>query len=90
MTTRQMIKGWLNDPNRGKIYGNTLEDITHMLVVCDTFDWEDYPVYVTKDEDVRKKYDEYNGPNMQKVMEVYSYSHNLEDQLNEGRAFHYD
>jgi len=32
---------------------------------------------------------EYNR-NMQQVMEVYSYNHNLESQLKEHRAFHYD
>lgn len=44
---------------------------THMIVVCDTFDWEDYPVYVTGDEKCLKSYADHNGPNMQKVMEVY-------------------
>lgn len=24
-----------------------------MIVVCDTYDWDDFPVYVTKDEDVK-------------------------------------
>lgn len=44
---------------------------THMIVVCDTFDYEDYPVYVQKDQDVHKIKEEYNNKDMQKVMEVY-------------------
>lgn len=44
-----------------------------MIVVCDTFDWEDYPRhYVMPTEDVHKKFASYNGSNMQKVMEVYA------------------
>ena len=74
------ISGWLNS---GKDSKNT-----HMIVVCDNFDYEDYPVYVTADQDVREVYSEYNGKNMQRVMEVYSYSLPLLEQLNERRAFH--
>jgi hypothetical protein len=82
VTTREEIKSWL-EHGRG-------EDITHMIVVCDTFDWDDYPVYVTGKENVREVYSKYNGPNMQKVMEVYSFNHDLEKQLKEVRAYHFD
>ncbi len=61
-----------------------------MIVVCDTFDHEDYPVYVKPGEDVRKKYAEYDGPNMQRVMEVYALHLDLESQLNEHRAKHFE
>lgn len=91
MTTQQEIRQWLNRDLESYLGGGiTQKDITHMIVVCDTFDWSDYPVYVTKDENVREVYDKYNHKNMQKVMEVYSYGRNLEEQLNEGRAFHFD
>lgn len=49
---------------------------THMIIVCDTFDWEDYPVYAESPKDCMEKYRQY-GPgntNMQKVMEVYDLS----------------
>ena len=82
MTTREEIRNWLE---RGK-----KEKATHMLVVCDTFDYDDYPVYVSKREDVRKVYMERDGKNMQRVMEVYSYNKNLEKQLNESRVFNFD
>lgn len=80
--SRADIKGWLD---RGKKQG-----ATHMIVVCDTYDYEDYPVYVMPEEDVRVKAKRYNGENMQRIMEVYSYNHDIEAQMKEYRAFHYD
>lgn len=81
-TTRQDINKWFDEGVKKKA--------THMIVVCDTFDHEDYPVYVKKDEKVREVYDKYNGPNMQRVMEVYSLSKPKKTQLDEERAFHFD
>lgn len=91
--TKGEIRQWLQ---MGKA-----QNATHVIVVCDTYDWEDYPVLVSPDEDARSKAKEYgitgtNGlptlanSNMQKVMEVYSLSHDLDSQLNEFRAFHFD
>ena len=45
MTTKHEIAQWFD---RG-----VSEGATHMIVVCDTFDHEDYPVYVTPSDDVR-------------------------------------
>ena len=82
-TTREEIRQWLED---GKTKGST-----HLIVVCDTFDHEDYPVYVSPSEDVSKKIAGYSNPKeMQKVMEVYSYKLPLESQLSEHRAYHLD
>jgi hypothetical protein len=66
------------------------EKATHMVVVCDTFDWDDYPVFVKPTEDVREVAAKYNGQNMQKVMEVYSLRQDKAAQMAEHRAFHYD
>lgn len=82
------IQRWLED---GKANG-----ATHMLVVCDTYDFEDYPVYVYPPEkksqynetDVNRAFQRYNQKNMQKVMEVYSFDLSLKSQLNEHRAMH--
>lgn len=79
-TSRSEISEWLES---GKVQG-----ATHMIVATDTFDWEDYPVYVMPGEDVNKKIAKYSNPNeMSKVMEVYSYALPLENQLNENRAW---
>lgn len=80
-TTREQIRRWLE---RGKEMG-----ASHMIVMCDTFDFEDYPVYVAKWESARAKAKEKTG-NMQKVMECYDLSMDLEKQLNEFRCHNYD
>jgi hypothetical protein len=62
---------------------------THMIVVCDTFDWDDYPVYVIAGQSARDVADQYSGKNMQKVMEVYNLSMSKESQMAQHRAFNY-
>ena len=47
---------------------------THMVMVCDTFDYEDYPVYVEDGQSVQEVVDQYNSASMQRVMEVYKLS----------------
>lgn len=65
------------------------QQATHMIVVFDTFDHEDYPVYVSPDQDVRTVAAKYNGANMQRIMEVYDLRLNRDQQMAEVRAFHY-
>jgi hypothetical protein len=62
---------------------------SHMIVVCDTFDHEDYPVFVKPEEDVHEKERAYSGRNMQRVMEVYNLRADMDDQLRQRRAFNY-
>lgn len=62
---------------------------THMIVVCDTFDHEDYPVFVKKEENVHEKESEYDEKDMQIIMEVYDLSMSKGKQLDEVRARHY-
>lgn len=62
---------------------------THMIVVCDSFSHEDYPVYVGTDMDIHQVVASKNGSNMQRVMEVYNLSKNKQIQLNEHRSFNY-
>lgn len=68
------------------------EGATHMLIVCDTFDHSDYPVYLTLGENIEQVHSDYiNGKfSMQKVMEIYSMKLDKESQLKEHRTFHYD
>ena len=79
--TKADISGWLA---KGHDLG-----ASHMIVVCDTFDWDDYPVYVYPNEDPREVASRYDGENMQKIMEVYNYRLSLQEQLSENRAVHY-
>lgn len=75
------IRRWLKSAPKGT---------HHMVVVCDTFDYEDYPVYVGEGEDTREVADNFNGKNMQQVMEVYSLTgkHTMESQLVRGTRVH--
>lgn len=75
-TTTEDLQRWID---------NRPEGTHHMIVVCDTFDYEDYPVYVKGDEDVRERAKHYNNPDqMSRIMEVYSFTgkYTIEEQLN--------
>lgn len=77
----QNIQSWLvSGQKRGA---------THMLVVCDTFDYTDYPVFVMPGEDVKKIETEYNDREMSQVMEVYSLSKPIDPQLSKRQNFEY-
>lgn len=76
-TTIEDLKSWFLEGKARKA--------NFMIVVCDTFDWEDYPVFISKDENIRTAYDKYQGPNMQKVMEVYNLSKDFDKQQRTGR-----
>jgi hypothetical protein len=82
-TTKSDIREWLEEAK---------EDTSHMIVVCDTYDYDDYPVYVSKSENLKDKIASYNFSNMQKIMEVYSLTgkYSIESQLEEYRAHHLD
>lgn len=79
MTAKLEIEQWFD---KGVASGHK-----YMIVVVDTYDWEDYPVYCETDRECLKKYAEYNGMNMQRVMEVYNLQDNKQVQLNEYRCF---
>ena len=75
------IKEWLE---RGKEEG-----ATHVIVFCDTYDYDDYPVMVQPGEDAREVVNKRDGKNMSLAMEVYNLSMDIEKQLEEDRAFNY-
>ena len=74
--TREDIQAWFE---RGVVRKEV-----YMVVLCDTFDWEDYPSYFNLEEDARRKM-RHPGP-MQKLMEVYDLRADMGEQLNERRA----
>ena len=77
---KQQIREWVE---RGVKTG-----ATHVIIVYDSWDYEDYPVYVEKGQSVQNEIDRRNGRNMLSVMEVYNLSMDIEAQLNEYRAWH--
>jgi hypothetical protein len=78
MTTQKEIDDWFE---AGVKHG-----ATHMIVACDTFDHEDYPIYTTGAEETNREYLGNLGQNMQRVMEVYDLKADKHEQLNERRA----
>lgn len=63
-----------------------MKGATHTLIVCDSFDHEDYSVHVMPGEDIHAAIHKYSS-NMQTVMEVYNLTIPLEPQLEARRSF---
>ncbi len=61
---------------------------SHMAIICDTFDWEDYPKYFMPGEELPPR-DKPLG-NMQKLMEVYALHLPKDAQMAKHRSFHYE
>lgn len=82
MTTKDDIRKWLITGKE-----NSKE---YMLVYCDTFDNTDYPVYAKDCFEFWDIYGKptYTGKDMKRLMEVYDLSLDIEEQLNESRAYH--
>ena len=64
---------------------------THLVVACDTMDLDDYPIYVSPADDVRKVVAPLiRGDNMQRLMEVYHLGSDRDRQLAEPRSYNYE
>ena len=76
------------DIKRIVMNGDTGE-YSHVIIWCDTYDFNYSYVYVKYGEDVKLIVAEYNSYNkMRRIMEVYNYNLDLEKQLDEARAYH--
>lgn len=62
-------------------YDKAAKKYSHMIVVCDTFDYSDYPVYVKHGENLAEVQRKYDGNNMQSIMETFTYCSDLKKQL---------
>lgn len=80
-TTKAEIRAWF-------IHGKK-QGATHLVVCCDTFNYTDFPIYVGKGEDPLNTAN-LARTDMLRVMEVYALHLDMEAQLAEYRAFHYD
>ena len=74
--TRQDIEDWFDQ--------GALSEALYMIVICDSFDYEDYPVYAASSEECLQRYK--NPGEMQRVMEVYDLRADKAEQMNESRA----
>lgn len=77
MTTKEEIDDWFDRGVKMRA--------THMLVICDTFDHEDYPVFSMSPAECLQKYK--TPGEMQRVMEVYDLACDKNKQLNQTRTF---
>ena len=62
---------------------------THLIVACDSFDHDNYPIFVMPGENVKERYDKVYGSNMQHVDEVYNMSMDIMRQRLEHRALNF-
>jgi len=77
MTTREMIERWFDS--------GVEQSKRHMVIVCDTFDHEDYPVFTDTDQDCITMV---KAPgDMQRIMEVYDLRLDKQTQLNAKRCW---
>jgi hypothetical protein len=81
--TRHDIQGWIQEAQQQRA--------THLIIMHDTFDHENYPVFVSAVQDAHREAMKHCN-NMQVIEEVYSFTgkYPLDFQLNERRAIHYD
>lgn len=73
VTTKSDIERWIYEAPKWA---------SHMAVICDTFDFSNYPVYIRKESDVSKETKKHNeGKNMGKLTEIYDLRMNIDNQL---------
>ena len=77
--TLQEIKGWIEEAYK--------RDATHLIIAVDTYDYENYPVYVTANEKIQKEIEHIDNADLQNIDEVYNMSMNIDKQLSERRAY---
>lgn len=78
--TLRDIKDWLEQAKDG--------GATHLIIAVDRYDHDNYPVYVSPQEDVEKEYERIIGSSMQGIDEVYNMSMDINKQLKEHRTMH--
>ena len=59
----------------------------YCIIAVDQFSFEDYPIYAIDREEALQLIDKTNSLNMQRVIEVYNYQQDIEEQLRETRAW---
>lgn len=78
--SRYDLSSWFN---RGLRNGNK-----YMMVYCDTFDYDDYPVFFDHANDLHTYMDNARHAEMTRLMGVYDLSMDKESQIQEGRCMH--
>lgn len=77
--TKAEIKSWFEE--------GLAQGAPYMFIVCDTFDWQDYPVYMINEEQARRAKTMYEKHGSgQRLMEIYDLQGSMTDQLNSAQA----
>lgn len=67
--TREEVENWMEEAKKRKA--------THLISVCDRWNYEDYPVYVLNREDLDETVESYNRKEMQSVNEVITIEYDV-------------
>ena len=59
----------------------------YCIIAVDEFSFEDYPIYAVDRNEAISLIDRTNSLNMQRVLEVYNYQQDLEEQFKEFRTW---
>ena len=76
MATRAEIQRWFED--------GVAQKSAYMVVMCDTYDWDDYPVYAGDRSWAERLVK--SPVSMQKVMEVYDLQDDMQRQMSMHRC----
>ena len=55
--------------------------IKYIISVCDTFDFDDYPVYCKNTKELKRKLINFNDVNMQRINEIIQINGNIIENL---------
>jgi hypothetical protein len=76
--TKNQINDWVNKGKENKC--------THVIIAVDTWDHEDYPIYVTSEKNIHTEISKFER-SKNRIMEIYKMSEDLEMQLNQYRSY---
>jgi hypothetical protein len=70
-TTFNKVQEWIKEAKReNRRAKKNTEKVTHIISVCDSFSYEDYPVFVHANQNLEDIKAKYQGQNMQRINEV--------------------
>lgn len=62
VATRNDVDRWIKEAIKNKM--------KFIISVCDTFEWDDFPIYCKDEEELRNEYPKHDGENMETINEI--------------------
>ena len=81
MVTKKEIAEWFDASKKS--------GSRYLIIVCDSFSYEDYPVAVAPEDDVNERIKQIRRSPMQRIMEVYDLEMDRTEQLRAARVFNF-